>query len=68
MNGLAIEKETFDGMDIDSRLSVLFDLSQDTHKRVAALGNRKRVDRAYSVMGGFFGGFAALAGKMILWK
>ncbi len=57
MNGAAITKNTFDGMDADSKLSVLFDLSQDTHKQLTALTKRKRVDKALSVTGGIIGGF-----------
>ena len=63
-----ITKETFEGMDTDSKLSVLFDLSQDTHKQIVALNGRKRVDKAMSVAGGVIGGFLAVAGKTIFWK
>ncbi len=68
MNGAAITKDTFDGMDTDSKLSVLFDLSQDTHKQLTALTKRKRVDKALSVTGGIIGGFAAMIGKAVLWR
>jgi len=68
MNGLAITKDTFEGMDADSKLSVLFDISQDTHRQITVLNSRKRVDKALSITGGIIGGFVAMAGKWALWK
>ncbi len=68
MNGSAITKDTFERMDSNSKLSVLFDLSQDTHKQLTALTKRKRVDKALSVTGGIIGGFAAMIGKSLLWR
>jgi len=63
-----ITKNTFDHMDTDSKLSVLFDLSQETHRQLCDLTARKRVDKALSVTGGIIGGFVAMAGKWVLWK
>jgi len=68
MNGTAITKDTFEAMNSDSKLSVLFDLSQDTHKQLCKLNKRKKIDKASSIAGGFLGGFAAIAGKAMLWK
>jgi len=67
-NGVVITKDTFDGMDIDSKLNVLFDLSQDTHKQICALNARKRWDKALSIIGGVFGGFIAVVAKWSFWR
>ena len=68
MNDLPITDDTFDAMDTDSKLNVLFDLARSSHKELCALSKRKRVDKALSITGGIIGGFIAIIGKWVLWK
>lgn len=51
-----IAKSTFDGMDTDSKLSVLFDLLQ----------SKKSIDRLFGVLGGIIGGFLAIIGMNLM--
>ncbi len=59
MNGL-IAKDTFEGMDTDSKLGVLFDL-------LTGLIKRKKIDKAFLFSGGVLGGFTAIVAKWAVW-
>ena len=65
---IAIEKKTFEGMDTDSKLNVLFDYTQDIYCKVGNLENRKKTDKALSLFGGIMGGVLAVFGKWMFWK
>ena len=63
MNG-KISKKTFEDMDRDSKLSVLFDYATSTYNMIE---KRKKVDKALALSGGFMGGFIAIAAKYLIW-
>jgi len=64
--GDGISRETFDGMDVDSKLGVLFDYVRDNHTCFIDLrdkmSKRKRFDTVMSGLGGMFGGAATFLG------
>jgi hypothetical protein len=68
-----ISRDTFDGMDVDSKLGVLFDYALESHScacdmrdKMEALENRfekrKRVDTAVAGAGGVIGGVLSFLG------
>lgn len=61
-----ITRETFEGMDIDSKLSVLFDYAKESHRcsceLEAKFDKRKKSDAIMSAGGGLVGGFLAFLG------
>jgi hypothetical protein len=64
-----ISKDTFRGMDTDSKLGVLFDYSHDNYHSIEgmktsieALKKRPFVDKCLSFAGGAIGGFLAALG------
>ena len=71
-----ISKETFKGMDVDSKLGVLFDYSHDnyhniegmktsiesTKNSIESLKKRPKADKCWSFVGGTIGGFLAALG------
>ena len=58
-----ISKETFEGMDSDSKLNVLYDLAVDQHECTCRLESkfdkRQKYDLTIAGMMGFVGGFIA---------
>lgn len=61
----SITRKTFEHMDTDSKLNVLFDYAVDTHARLKKLESRKRFDSVLSGMMGIIGGFCAMLGIKI---
>jgi len=64
-----ISKETFKGMDVDSKLGVLFDYSHDNYHSIEgmktsinALKKRPFIDKFCAFAGGAIGGFLAALG------
>jgi hypothetical protein len=57
-----ISKETFKGMDIDSKLDVLFDYVQQSSLNIETLKKRPVLDKCFSFAGGVIGGFMAALG------
>lgn len=58
-----ISRATFDKMDTDTKLGVLFDISVTTHGEVKFLMKHRRgkfFDKVYSTIGGIIGGFIAV--------
>ena len=77
MNG--VTKETFLQVKGDARWGLLYDILEGIHgtcvtcreemvPRVKKLENNKNKDTAAAVAGGFIGGFAAMAARLIFWK
>lgn len=64
----SISRETFESMNTDSKLNILFDYTVEIHKKVKEFENRKRVDKAMSILGGAVGGFIAITMKYIFWR
>lgn len=60
-----ITRETFEGMNTDSKLNVLFDYLVDSNQRLQILEKRKRFDTAFSGTMGVIGGFIAMIGVKI---
>ena len=65
---MPIEKETFEGMDTNSKLGVLFDYTQQIYCKLEKLEGRKKTDKALSLFGGIMGGVLAVFGKWMFWK
>lgn len=67
-----ISKEDFERGNVDQKLSVLYGYMVSTDEAVqkieGTLRNRKKADAAKTLIGGFIGGFAAMATKMAIWK
>lgn len=64
-----ISKETFKGMDVDSKLGVLFDYSHDNYHNIECMKTiiesfKKRpiIDKCFAFAGGVIGGFLAALG------
>jgi len=64
----SISKETYKGMEVDSKLDVLFDYNVEIIGDIRALKKRKKIDTVVSGGLGFIGGFTAMLAKMVLWK
>jgi len=65
---LPIEKETFEGMNTDSKLGILFDYMNDIYCKMGKLESRKRTDKGLSLVGGIIGGVLAIFSKWAFWK
>jgi hypothetical protein len=74
-----ISRDTYLGMDVDSKLNVLFDYAQKQHDKSCATSDqlealsdrfekRKRVDTAVSGASGFIGGALMVFVKWIIGK
>ena len=63
-----ISRETFQGMDTDSKLDVLFDYSVAMCEDIKTLKKRKKFDTVFSGGMGFVGGFTAVLAKAVFWK
>ena len=63
-----ISRETFCGMETDSKLDVLFDYSVAMGEDIKILKKRRKLDTVVSGGFGFFGGFSAMLAKFMLWK
>lgn len=63
-----ISRETFQGMDTDSKLDVLFDYNVMMCQDIQALKKRKKIDTIVSGGMGFLGGFTAVLAKAVFWK
>ena len=64
----SISKETFSGMETDSKLDVLFDYSVAMCEDIKTLKKRKKFDTVVSGGMGFVGGFTAVLAKAVFWK
>ena len=64
----SISRETFQGMETDSKLDVLFDYSLTMCEDIQALKKRKKIDTVISGGMGFVGGFTAMLAKVVFWK
>ncbi len=73
----AISKSTYEKMDSESKLNVLFDYAVDAHKCASTTKNnlealekkfdtRKRVDTTVAAIAGFFGGVVAHIGQWLI--
>ena len=65
-DGLQISKETFERMDIDSKLNTLFDITVSIDQRLQNLENRKLFNTTLSAFTGAIGGFLAIIAKWVL--
>jgi len=57
-----ISKDTFKGMDVNSKLDVLFDYAIDSHKNIKELKKRPIIDKGITFLGGALGGALAFLG------
>uniref|UniRef100_A0A6H1ZRE6 Uncharacterized protein n=1 Tax=viral metagenome TaxID=1070528 RepID=A0A6H1ZRE6_9ZZZZ len=64
----SISRETFQGMETDSKLGVLFDYSVAICEDIKTLKKRKKIDTVISGGMGFAGGFTAMLAKVVFWK
>ena len=64
----SISRETFQGMETDSKLDVLFDYTLAMCDDIQALKKRKKIDTVISGGMGFVGGFTAMLAKVVFWK
>lgn len=60
-NAIIEQKEFEEIKDIDTKLNILF-------KAIVNIRQHRRLDDLKAIVGGFMGGFTAMAAKMILWK
>jgi hypothetical protein len=60
-----IDKKDFCDLDIDKKLSVIFDNLEDMKK---GLKTRKKVDLALTNVAGIIGGILAVFGKWVIFK
>ena len=64
----SISRETFDQMDTDSKLNVLFDYVKDTCDVCRTLGDKleskKKIDTGIAAIAGFVGGVIAHLGQL----
>jgi len=63
-----ISRETYEGMEVESKLDVLFDYSVAMCDDIQALKKRKKIDTVFSGGMGFVGGFTAVLAKAMFWK
>ena len=61
-----ISKETFAGMDVDSKLGVLFDYAQESYHNIEHLKKRGFYHKCCATIGGIVGGFLAALGLKAL--
>ena len=64
----SISRETFQGMETDSKLDVLFDYSLTMCEDIKVLKKRRKLDTMFSGGMGFVGGFTAVLAKVVFWK
>ena len=64
----SISKETFSGMETNSKLDVLFDYTLAMCDDIQALKKRRKLDTVFSGGMGFIGGFSAMLAKVVFWK
>ena len=64
----SISRETFQGMEWDSKLDVLFDYSVAMCEDIKVLKKRRKLDTMFSGGMGFVGGFTAVLAKVVFWK
>ncbi|MEN6421929.1 MAG: hypothetical protein ABFD76_08265 [Smithella sp.] len=57
-----ISRETFDGMDVESKLGVLFDYAHENYQNIRDLKQRPFKDKCYAFAGGVLGGILAAVG------
>lgn len=60
-----ITRETFESMEVDAKLNVLFDYAVETKRRIETLEKRPIVDKCFAALGGMIGGAAAYLGLKI---
>lgn len=61
-----ISKETFEGMDVDSKLGVLFDYARENFQAIEDLKSQKTYHKVCAWVGGVVGGMAAFLGSKFL--
>lgn len=61
-----VTRDTFEKMDTDSKLNVLFDLHDGTRRAIKVLEGRKIFFSTLSLFGGMAGGILAVMGKGFL--
>lgn len=57
-----ISKDTFKGMDVNSKLDVLFDYLHESCRHIKMLKKRPVLDKCLAFAGGVIGGFLAALG------